>query len=87
MLAEEPQCGCTFAWSAPNSSQARFRASSSAASTGRQPEYQRFPGYPSAYLFISTLPAARRTAREEVFSEAMRLISVSSCVTCALIAA
>ena len=44
MLAELPQCGCTFTWSAPNSFLARSMAIFSATSTHSHPPYQRLPG-------------------------------------------
>ena len=37
MFACAPECGCTLAWSAPNSALAREMASDSATSTNSQP--------------------------------------------------
>ena len=37
MFACAPECGCTFAWSAPKSAMARSIASDSATSTNSQP--------------------------------------------------
>ena len=71
MLACAPLWGWTLAWSAPKSCLARSLANCSTTSAYSHPPYQRLPGYPSAYLLVSTLPWASRTARLVKFSLAM----------------
>src|SRR5579883_1914498 len=71
MFACDPACGWTLAYSAPNNCLARVRASSSTTSVNSQPPQYRFPGYPSAYLFVNTDPAASSTASLTKFSDAI----------------
>ena len=67
MFALAPECGCTLAWSAPNSAQAVARELLGVVDDVVAAVVP-LPRYPSEYLLVSTEPCAASTAGDVKFS-------------------